>query len=72
VHLLEVLEGNSQLAQDFEEQGRANFVSTVQWNGHGSAVGVNPALVAAGLASFCEAKLSGHLLKFAGGGARHE
>lgn len=69
--LLELFKRHAELSQDLVEQGRANFLATVNGDSHGAAVRVIPAFVAAGLTRFLETQLSCHSPKIAGRSARH-
>jgi hypothetical protein len=46
---IEFLQRHIELSKDFEEQRRADFPSTMQWDGNGPSIAVRPAFVAAGL-----------------------
>ena len=48
---LEVLKRQSELAQDLKKERRSNLVPAMKGNGHGAAIGMIPALMAARLAS---------------------
>ena len=67
--MLKIVEGNTQLPQDFEKERWADLAAAMQGDGDRAAIGMVPALVATGLACALEAELADDRLEFAGGGA---
>jgi len=49
--VLELLEGEAELAEDLVEEGRSDLSATMEGNRHGPAIGVVPPLVASGLST---------------------
>ena len=48
---IEFLQRHIELSKNLEEQRRADFPSTMQWDGNGPTIAVRPAFVAASLAA---------------------
>ena len=46
---IEFLQRHIELSENLEEQRRADFPSTMQWDSNGPSIAVRPAFVAAGL-----------------------
>jgi len=68
---IEFLERYSKLSKNLEEQRRADFHSTMQWDSNGPSIAVRPAFVAASLAEPHETERQRHALKLARRRARH-
>ena len=68
---IEFLQRHTELSKDLEEQRRADFPSTMQWDSNGPSIAVRPAFVAASLAAPYETKRQRRALKLARRRARH-
>jgi len=68
--IAELLDGNTQLPEDFEKERRPDFTPLVQRDRHSSPIGMVPALVASCLAEFPETELLRHPLQLSSSGAR--
>ena len=62
---------HAELAQDLEEEGRADPLSSMNWDGDGPPVRVDPALVTARRTGELESEPAGDSLKLERRGARH-
>ena len=62
---IEFLERHSKLSKNLEEQRRADFPSTMQWDSNGPSIAVRPAFVAASLSAPHETERQRHALKLA-------
>src|ERR1039458_612969 len=69
--VLKIFLRNAELAENLEEQRRADFPTAVNGNSHGASVRMVPTLVAAGLPRPRKPELAGCILEVAGRAARH-
>ena len=68
---LRIRHSHVELSKNFEEQQRADFPSSMQWDSNGPSIAVRPAFVAASLAASHETERQRRALKLARRRARH-